>query len=92
MAQSSKLVVKKNAWDGFGLAMKISEEKVKDKVFSNMSERAADLLKEELQYMGPVRLKEVEGAQARIVEVIKMLEEQEEITINFRGGSEEVYV
>ena len=75
-----------------GLAMKISEEKVKDKVFSNMSERAADLLKEELQYMGPVRLKEVEGAQARIVEVIKMLEEQEEITINFRGGSEEVYV
>ena len=57
-----------------------------------MSERAADLLKEELQYMGPVRLKEVEGAQARIVEVIKMLEEQEEITINFRGGSEEVYV
>ncbi|MBZ0182655.1 MAG: flagellar motor switch protein FliG [Melioribacteraceae bacterium] len=75
-----------------GLAMKISEEKVKDKIFSNMSERAADLLKEELQYMGPVRLKEVEGAQARIVEVIKMLEEQEEITINFRGGSEEVYV
>ncbi len=74
------------------LAMKISEEKVKDKVYANMSERAADLLKEELQFMGPVRLKEVEGSQARIVEAIKMLEEQEEITINFRGGSEEVYV
>ena len=57
-----------------------------------MSERAADLLKEELQYMGPTKLKEVEGAQARIVDVIKQLEEQEIITINFRGGSEEVYV
>ena len=57
-----------------------------------MSERAADLLKEELQFMGPVKLKEVEGAQARIVDVIKQLEEQEEITINMGAGGEEVYV
>jgi len=42
--------------------------------------------------MGPVKLKEVEAAQARIVDIIKQLEEQEEITISFRGGSEEVYV
>lgn len=74
------------------LALKIADEKVQSKIFSNMSERAADLLKEELQYMGPVKLKEVEAAQARIVDSIKMLEEQEEITISFRGGSEEVYV
>jgi len=74
-----------------GLALKITDDAVKDKIFSNMSERAADLLKEELQFMGPVRLKEVEAAQARIVDVIKQLEEQEEITINMRG-SEEVYV
>lgn len=74
------------------LALKIADEKVKNKIYGNMSERAADLLKEELQYMGPTRLKEVEGAQARIVDNIKMLEEQEEITINFRGGTEEVYV
>ena len=73
-------------------SLKISDDKVKDKIYANMSERAADLLKEELQYMGPVRLKEVEGAQARIVDAIKMLEEQEEITISFRGNSEEVYV
>jgi len=74
-----------------GYALKITDEAVKDKIFGNMSERAADLLKEELQFMGPVRLKEVEAAQARIVDVIKQLEEQEEITINMRG-SEEVYV
>ncbi len=74
------------------LSMKIADDNVKEKIFSNMSERAADLLKEELQYMGPVRLREVESAQARIVDVIKALEEQDEITISFRGGAEEVYV
>ncbi len=73
------------------LSLKIADEAVQEKIFNNMSERAADLLKEELQFMGPVRLKEVETAQAKIVDVIKQLEEQEEITINMRG-SEEVYV
>ncbi len=76
-----------------GLALKVADEKVQEKVFANMSARAADLLKEELQFMGPVKLKEVEAAQGRIVDQIKILEEQEEITISFRGGgSEEVYV
>lgn len=76
-----------------GLALKVAEDRVQEKVFSNMSERAADLLKEELQFMGPVKLKEVEAAQGRIVDRIKILEEQDEITISFRGGgSEEVYV
>ncbi len=73
-------------------SLKVAEENVQEKVYKNMSERAADLLKEELQFMGPVKLKEVEAAQARIVDVIKQLEEQEEITINMGGGSEEVYV
>jgi flagellar motor switch protein FliG len=57
-----------------------------------LSERAQELLKEELQYMGPVRLKEVESAQTRIVEVVKQLEDQGEIVIAGRGGSEEVFV
>ncbi len=74
------------------LALKVSEEKLKDKIFKNMSERAADLLREELQYMGMVKLKEVEGAQARIIDVIKALEEQGEISLNMRGGPEEIYV
>ncbi len=74
------------------LALKISEEKLKEKIFKNMSERAADLLKEELQYMGMVKLKEVEAAQARIIDVIKRLEEQGEISLNLRGGPEEIYV
>jgi flagellar motor switch protein FliG len=57
-----------------------------------MSERARDLLKEELQYMGPVRLKEVEEAQTRIVDIVKQLEDSGEIVIAGRGGTEEVFV
>lgn len=74
------------------LSLKIAEERLKEKIFRNMSERAADLLKEELQYMGMVKLKEVEGAQARIIDIIKSLEEAGEISLNMRGGPEEVYV
>jgi flagellar motor switch protein FliG len=74
------------------LSLKIADEKLKQKIFSNMSERASDLLKEELQYMGKVKLKEVETAQARIIDVIKSLEENGEIALNIRGGNEEMYV
>lgn len=74
------------------LALKIADDKLKDKIFSNMSERAADLLKEELQYMGMVKLKDVEAAQARIIDTIKSLEDSEEISLNIRGMLEEVYV
>ncbi|MBI5730666.1 MAG: flagellar motor switch protein FliG, partial [Ignavibacteriales bacterium] len=74
------------------ISLKVSEERLKEKIFKNMSERAADLLKEELQYMGMVKLKEVEAAQARIIDVIKALEEKGEISLNMRGGPEEVYV
>lgn len=74
------------------LALKTADEGLKEKIFKNMSERAADLLKEELQYMGMVKLKEVEGAQGRIIDIIKGLEEQGEISLNLRGGPEEIYV
>ena len=74
------------------LSLKIGDDKLKEKIYGNMSERAADLLKEELQYMGMVKLKDVEAAQARIIDVIKSLEESEEISLNIRGMLEEVYV
>jgi flagellar motor switch protein FliG len=74
------------------LALKIADDKLKQKIFTNMSERASDLLKEELQYMGMVKLKEVETAQAKIIDLVKALEESGEIALNMRGGSDEVYV
>lgn len=73
------------------LALKVSDEKIRTKVFKNMSERAAAVVKEELEFMGPVKLKEVELAQMRIVDVIKKLEEQEEIAIGGRG-KEDIFV
>jgi flagellar motor switch protein FliG len=74
------------------IALKVIDEPLKDKIFANMSERARDLLKEELQYMGPLRLKEVEAAQQRIIDIVKQLEEQGEVVISGRGGKEEVVV
>lgn len=74
------------------ISLKIADEKLKEKIFANMSERASELLKEELQYMGMIKLKEVESVQAKIVDVVKELEEKGEISLNMRGGSEEVYV
>jgi flagellar motor switch protein FliG len=73
------------------LALKSSEEKIKNKIFKNMSERASAVVKEELEFMGPVKLKEVEAAQMRIVDIIKALEEADEIAIGGRG-KEDIFV
>ncbi|GIV55665.1 MAG: hypothetical protein KatS3mg040_0433 [Candidatus Kapaibacterium sp.] len=73
------------------LALRGADERLRAKIFKNMSERAAKVVKEELELMGPVKLKDVEAAQQRIVEIVKRLEEQEEITISGRGR-EEVYI
>lgn len=73
------------------LALKVSDEKIRAKIFKNMSERAAEVVKEELEYMGPVKLKEVESAQIRIVDIIKKLEEEDEISVGGRG-KEDVFV
>lgn len=73
------------------LALRGADERLRAKIFKNMSERAAKVVKEELELMGPVKLKDVEAAQQRIVEIVKRLEEQEEITISGRGR-DEVYI
>jgi len=64
---------------------------VQDKIFRNMSKRAATLLKEDMDYMGPIRLKDVEEAQQRIVSIIRKLEEQGEIVVA-RAGEDELVV
>lgn len=74
------------------MSLKVADDKLKERILKNMSERAQELLQEELQYMGPVRLKEVEAAQTRIVEIVKQLEDAGEIVVAGRGGKEEVFV
>ncbi len=73
------------------LALRPVSETLKNKFFSNMSQRAAEMLREEMSLAGQVRLKAVEEAQQRIVETIKKLEDSDEIVIN-RGGAEDVLV
>ncbi|RDI47460.1 flagellar motor switch protein FliG [Falsibacillus pallidus] len=73
------------------LSLKVSSEEVKQIVFRNMSTRMVETFKEEMEYMGPVRLREVEEAQSRIVSVIRRLEEVGEIIIA-RGGGDDIIV
>jgi len=73
------------------LALKGASEQVKDLVYRNMSTRAANLLREDVAITGPVRLRNVEEAQQRIVAVIRRLEAAEEIVIS-RGGDDELIV
>jgi len=71
------------------LALKTANEEVQNKIFRNMSERAREMIKEEIDFMGPVRLRNVEEAQQKIVSVIRRLEEAGEIMIQGRGGADE---
>jgi flagellar motor switch protein FliG len=72
------------------LALKAAEEAIREKILKNMSERAADLLREDLEVMGPVRLKDVEEAQRKIIEIVKQLEDEGELIITGRGKEDVV--
>jgi flagellar motor switch protein FliG len=71
------------------LALRGVGESVQARIFKNMSERAASMMKEEMEFMGPVRLRSVEEAQQRVVNIIRKLEEAGEIIVA-RGGGEEM--
>lgn len=73
------------------IALKGSTEEVQKLVFSNMSKRLTEMIKEDIEFMGPVRLKDVEEAQQKIVNVIRKLEDAGEIVIS-RGGGDEIIV
>ena len=68
------------------VALKAASEELKQKIFKNMSERAAEMVADEMEFMGPVRVADVEAAQQRIVDVVRRLEESGEIVIQGRGG------
>jgi flagellar motor switch protein FliG len=78
--------------DQLALALKTSSEDLKAKIFKNMSERAAQLINEDMQYMGPVRVSDVEQAQQRIVDIVRRLEDSGEIIIAGRGGEKDLIV
>jgi flagellar motor switch protein FliG len=77
--------------DKLVMALKTAPEEIKEKIFKNISKRAADLLREDLEAMGPVRLSDVEAAQQEIVNVAKRLETEGKIMIS-RGGAGDALV
>ncbi|WP_075719325.1 flagellar motor switch protein FliG [Roseburia sp. 499] len=74
-----------------GVALKAANEEVQNVVFKNMSKRLAAMIKEDMEFMGPVRMKDVEEAQQKIVGIIRKLEDSAEIVIS-RGGGDEIVV
>ncbi|MHC4946878.1 MAG: flagellar motor switch protein FliG [Planctomycetota bacterium] len=78
--------------DELCLALKTASDDLKEKIFTTMSSRAAELIKEDMEYMGPVRLSDVETAQQRIVDVVRRLEDAGEIIISGRGGEKDMVV
>ncbi|NLL00941.1 MAG: flagellar motor switch protein FliG [Clostridiales bacterium] len=73
------------------VALKGAVEEVQNVIFNNLSKRLAAMIREDMEYMGPIRLKDVEEAQQRIVNVIRKLEDSSEIIIS-RGGGDEIIV
>lgn len=85
-------VLKEVENEELSLALKTATEELKQKIFGNMSERAAQLIREEMEYMGPVRVSDVEAAQQKIVDTVRRLEDAGEIVIAGRGGEKDAVV
>ncbi len=90
-SRSIQRIIREVENSDWGLALKSSSEEVQRTIFSNMSKRMAETIKEDMDYMGPVRLRDVEEAQQRIVNIIRKLEDAGEIIIS-RGGGDEIIV
>ncbi|ABS60686.1 flagellar motor switch protein FliG [Fervidobacterium nodosum] len=84
-----QLVLREVNMQDLAVALKGASEELKQKILNNMSKRAQQLLKDEMEFMGPVRVKDVEEAQQKIINIIRRLEEAGEIVIS-RGGGEEL--
>ena len=74
------------------LALKTASDQLKNKILGNMSSRAAETIREDMEFMGPVRISDVEAAQQKIVYIVRRLEEAGEIIIAGRGGDNDVVV
>lgn len=88
--KSIQLVLKETASDGLVLALKGASPELREKILSNMSTRAAETLREDLESRGPVRLSEVEAQQKEILKVVRRLSDEGQIVMG--GGSEDSFV
>jgi flagellar motor switch protein FliG len=89
--RSLQMVLREVDSKDLALALKATPQEVAAKVYKNMSKRAADMLREEIEFMGPVKIRDVEEAQQKVVNVIRVLEDKNEIVIS-RGKGDEMIV
>lgn len=89
--RSLQLVLREIDNKDLALALKATASEVSEKVYKNISKRAGEMLREEIEYMGPVRIRDVEEAQQKIVNNIRRLEESGEIVVS-RGKGDEIIV
>jgi flagellar motor switch protein FliG len=83
-----QMILKETSTEELSLALKTTTEALKEKIYKNMSQRAVQILKEEIQTKGPVKLSDVEKAQQNIVKVARRLETEGKIVMASRGGEE----
>jgi len=86
--RSMQMVLKEVGTDELALALKTAAEGLKAKIFKNMSQRAVEILKDEISTKGPVKVTDVEKAQQKIVGVARKLEADGKIVIGGRGGED----
>ena len=87
-----QLILKEVDTKELAIALKAASDELKNKIFKNVSERVATMIQEEMDYAGPMRLSVVEEAQQRIVEVVRRLEEEQQIVIVRGGEGGEIFV
>jgi flagellar motor switch protein FliG len=80
-------ILKEVANEDMTLALKTASEDLKEKILRNMSKRAADMLREELEVMGPVRVSDVESAQHKILQTTKRLEAEGKLVLGGKGDN-----
>jgi flagellar motor switch protein FliG len=85
-------VLKEVENEELAIALKTASDELKGKIFGNMSERASAMIKEDMEYMGPIRISDVEAAQQKIVDIVRRLEEAGEVIIQGRGADSEMVV
>ncbi|MEM7621704.1 MAG: flagellar motor switch protein FliG [Planctomycetota bacterium] len=85
-------VLKEVENEELAIALKTASDSLRDKIFGNMSERAGAMIKEDMEYMGPIRISDVEVAQQKIVDIVRRLEEAGEVIIQGRGTDSEMVV
>lgn len=72
----------------WAIALKGASDEIRQKIFGNLSQRAAETLKEEMEFLGPIRLTDVEGVQQQIVDIVRRLEDSGEIVVAGGGGEQ----